>query len=1233
MKRPLASAFALLFALSSPGVPAYEAAAQTLGKTGGSIGASGDAATSVNSGAKAGGLSAPVALPASALGLNSALIPGAVAPVLSPSAIPSASQGVAIAAPAAIGFAQPSAFGGVPVSAAASDVPGAAKGSVPSALTPAAKPSLTGKAPGGLSAASKQVEALSAQTQPVLEAVKKGDATGALNGVYENRSSRGELGAVRGKDGSSALRSRLMRSAASSYDHSSEQVPSAAAPAQPTLVYHASKPGNEAKMLALLSRSLQENGYPAYKTKIDRSEANDNEPVVVILAPSSRHKVPVDAEGGRQAEGVVHLVLDASWLIQEVWPDGKTTIRVKKGVVFDAHGQATVVEYEHPRKDHYFTDYFTLGANDRDDGVPFEKNLDVAQGNSVQLEGITNDKLITRMLMAEQGIEVPATQAFVMPGHSLRQKLGKVGSGESELTIDAMPVAEQEASRRLNAPIHDFLQQVKFPIDETGRPIAEFHLTAIDFPGAAPRRLKVMVPAYPVHQAAFDLFTSPSMTAEGTVTIEAVGVDAAVPGMKTKVTVKLGKVPWLGEKATPLRKKLNAFLDTYTRPELVVKPSGPAYHSGYGVGFFDKAARNAMYTRAVALAGSLYMTDDGVVLADSRVNSAVLIRKGRKMETTLRVLGVRTPWDDFVTSGVFARVGPWGKPTTAEAQDPRDNATVEPIEDLLAEWKVTYGLTDREISKLKADIRALGPTAFKTISENEKKRVRQGDEPFHAQSDMIGLDVMIEVRNLPNGRVKLVPVVIEVNDQDAGGQYNLDQMYPDRKGEHSHLWVATMIQRARRNALRGKRILLVGAGYEGKRPIFVRAKELGVKIVLAGPRNAFVDSLIKDGLVAEYIESDNTNVAEARDGIRKKLLASARKNGKLDGLTTFWEDDVELTALIAQDLELPYHTPDAARIARSKFGTQKKLKEKSVVAVRHEVVKNFFTVPDGEGREALTKDFVNAAKRVGFPQVIKPESGAAAIGTERINYLEMAVPTYVRISGLINPKTDPIFAVNSNLMLMQYLNGLEYDVDLVMVGGEPVFWSIADNKPTREPSFLATGSRLPSTLPAKDQRAAINQAIESAKALGLTDGVLHMEGKVTSEGPRLIEANARMGGTYVHEWIKAVWGVDLAEEGLMAAARIGGKPYKPAKPLIHLDGDFFNADKPGTIKAIIVPDEVKSMPGFIRIREAKHVGDKITLEENGGYARVLMIEVGGKTPAEARRNLEAVKAKIQVIIE
>ena len=889
----------------------------------------------------------------------------------------------------------------------------------------------------------------------------------------------------------------------------------AAAPA--VRAEYKSPEGAEAKELAKLAVSLQENGLPSYKTLKVTSAVDDRRPTVVILSPGSRHKVAIAREGGKQSPGDVHLALDASWLIQETGKDGKTRLFLKKGVTFDEKGQATIVEYKVPRVVHYFANYFTLGANDRDDGVPFEKNLDVPQSNSLQLEPIVNDKLRMSQLGAENGVEVPAMLTFAMPAHPL-----------------------------------------------------------------------------------------------------AASADASAEGR-----VKVAAMPEGHDKAAAIRRQVDAFLDHYDGEEIVVKPSGPQFHSGRGVRFFKKEQRAEIAAHALELSNSPMMTQDGAVIVTGRVMSAPLYRDGRKMETTLRVLAARTPWGGAVTTDIFARVGPWGKPTTAEAADPRDNATVEPWEQLLKDWK----LTPEQAKALDARTRALGATMLKAIMKREAEAAGKphvDGESYQGQTDLIGLDVMIEKR----GR-ELVPVMIEVNDHDSGGQFNLDTaIASDRVGTHSREWVATMLQRARRDALRGKRIVIVGAGYEGKRFVFERAKELGVKIILIDKPTTWA----KD-LVDELIPTDNTKPKEALAIARKKLLASARKNGKIDGITTFWEDDVELTADIARKIHLPYHTKDAATTARSKFETQQVLDLKGVPAARRAVVGNLSHAEDQGEHAAMLARFKAAAQRVGFPAVLKPVSGAAAIGTERVNNMDEAVSAYERISALVNPQTDPVFANNSELLLMQYLDGKEYDVDLVMRGGEVVFESITDNKPTREPSFLATGSRLPSTLPDNEQRDAMDQAIASARALGLTDGVIHMEGKVTSEGPRLIEANARMGGSYVRDWVLNVWGVDMVEEGFMAAARIPGKPFKPAQPLVHLDGDFINADKPGIIKTLELPETARRMPGFIRFRQVMKPGEVISLEQNGGYARVAMLEVGGATSEEAARNLAAIKAKIKFVVE
>lgn len=872
--------------------------------------------------------------------------------------------------------------------------------------------------------------------------------------------------------------------------------------------------GAEARELQRLSVSLEENFLPPVQAKVVTEVVDANRPTVVILSPASRHKVAIAREGGRQSPGDVHLALDASWLIQEEGPDGRTRLLLKKGVTFDEKGQATIVEYRVPRVVRYFADYFTLGANDRDDGVVFERNLDLPQSNSLKLEAFVNDKLQTRLELGAAGVGVPATLAFLMPKHVLAERAGSLRD-TGEVSVAAMPQGALQSAE--------------------------------------------------------------------------------------------------------VERQVHAFLDRYQGTEIVVKPSGAQYHSGRGVKFFRKEQRAQIVAHVLALSRDPMMTQDGAVLVDARVMSAPLMRDGRKMETTMRVLVARTPSGGAKTMDVFARVGPWGKPTTAEAADPRDNARVEPVERLMKEW----GLSGARAKAFRARLDRMGEDALKAIMAREKTFARAPGEPYQDQTDLIGLDVMVEDRGS-----ELVPMVIEVNDHDSGGQFNMDaQIATDRIGRHSREWVATMLQRARRDALRGKRIVIVGAGYEGKRFIFEKAKELGVQVVLVDKAATFAR-----GLVSEVIASDNSKPEEALAKARKKLLASARKNGKIDGLTTFWEDDVPLAAGLAESLGVPYHTRAAAQAVRSKAQTRDVLEKAGVPTPRHRRVTNLNTAKSDAERARILDEFRSAADFVGYPAVIKPAFGAAAMGVKRVDSREQALAAFAEMARMVTPQTDPIFKQGTDLVLEQYLDGPEWDVDLVMQGGQAVFASLTDNKPTREPYFLATGSRLPSELPADHQKQSMALSIRAAQALGLTDGVIHMEGKYTSQGARLIEGNGRMGGEYVRDWVRDVWGVDLVEENLMAAAGIPVKPFMPEAPLVHLDGDFIIPAESGVITSFSLPEDARKSAGFHELRTKKGVGDSIAVPPDG-YERAGMLVARGATRAEAAGNLKALKAKLRLVIK
>jgi carnosine synthase len=163
---------------------------------------------------------------------------------------------------------------------------------------------------------------------------------------------------------------------------------------------------------------------------------------------------------------------------------------------------------------------------------------------------------------------------------------------------------------------------------------------------------------------------------------------------------------------------------------------------------------------------------------------------------------------------------------------------------------------------------------------------------------------------------------------------------------------------------------------------------------------------------------------------------------------------------------------------------------------------------------------------------VKPEFGAAAMGVVRVDGLESLPGVYKLVRGVVTPEHDEIFRAGSDLLLEEYLDGVEFDVDLVLQDGGCVFSSVSQNWPTAEPSFQETGLHLPPDHDKGAVRKLVDLSVQTVQSFGFRRGVLHVEGKCTSRGPRVIEVNARMGGARIHQMVEAVWGVDLIEAQL-----------------------------------------------------------------------------------------------------
>lgn len=463
----------------------------------------------------------------------------------------------------------------------------------------------------------------------------------------------------------------------------------------------------------------------------------------------------------------------------------------------------------------------------------------------------------------------------------------------------------------------------------------------------------------------------------------------------------------------------------------------------------------------------------------------------------------------------------------------------------------------------------------------------------------------------------------------------------------------------RRQVLRGAVIVFVTAGYSEKRFIFERAKELGVRSVILDGPDSWAQALAADGTIESFVPLDFGDADTVFDRALAALHAVRRAVGDLDGVCTFCEMAVPLVARLVEALGLPGNPPSAVDTARDKSATRTMLEAAGLPSPRH------FLISDPSQVAA-------AGAHVGFPAVIKPIFGAASIGVVRVNSAAELEATYTRVqkemasarivAGALQQgtaededeeeggagaaaaadaatpadgKAAPAASswIKTTLMLEEYLDGPEVDVDLVLSEGAAVYGAVTDNWPTVEPYFNETGSNCPSILPLPAQAELVDLAVKCVTALGFTMGVFHVELKQTSRGSRLIEVNCRMGGGPVRATNLLVWGVDLVEEHLLTAAGIPARPPVSPAPLKFIAEYSINAKKTGRVADADYMGEWTAHPDVLYARPLVPAGEKVVCVEDGMPTWVAELMVSKPTVEEAITFVQEIERSIVIPVE
>ncbi|MEV6414722.1 ATP-grasp domain-containing protein [Kribbella sp. NPDC051718] len=299
-------------------------------------------------------------------------------------------------------------------------------------------------------------------------------------------------------------------------------------------------------------------------------------------------------------------------------------------------------------------------------------------------------------------------------------------------------------------------------------------------------------------------------------------------------------------------------------------------------------------------------------------------------------------------------------------------------------------------------------------------------------------------------------------------------------------------------------------------------------------------------------------------------------------LTTFAEDLLEVTAAAAAGSGLAMDSPATVEALRDKV-EQRQLLARAGLAVpwfkrirRDEVASAYLAAP------------VPAL-------VLKPAAGSGSLHTYRV-----AEPLPV-------PGMDLTQLPDVDYILEEELAGAptghesvgDYgSVEMISVRGEHTPLAVVGRFPVVAP-FRERGGFHPSAWSGAEKAEMSRLAVEALRALGVSDGLSHVEIKRGPDGPRIIEVNGRLGGNVAALLARSA-GTDLVREWLSCALSAAvGRTKRPmpvredAARLCYRWCLYADGEQPGVLREIRGLPQLRGLPHVERLSILKRRGEVI----------------------------------------
>jgi biotin carboxylase len=384
------------------------------------------------------------------------------------------------------------------------------------------------------------------------------------------------------------------------------------------------------------------------------------------------------------------------------------------------------------------------------------------------------------------------------------------------------------------------------------------------------------------------------------------------------------------------------------------------------------------------------------------------------------------------------------------------------------------------------------------------------------------------------------------------------------------------------------------------------AREMGVAITVACERRATMSETMGDRALTLRL-SNPQDAAET-------IIARARDT-PFAAIVGVDDQGVMAAAIAAERLGLAHNPPAAVARTRDKAATRQALADADIPQPR------FVLMPPGA-------DVPAATRTIGLPCVVKPLSLSGSQGVIRADGLDQARSAAERVRRILAAAGQP---ADAPLLLESYLPGAEVAVEGLLRSGRLEVLAIFDKPdPLEGPYFEETLYVTPSRLPTAVLAEVRTVTASAAEALGLREGPIHAELRVSDRHVGVLELAARSIGGLCSRALRFGAGVSLEQLILRHALGLAVEDLPRESPAAGVM--MIPIPRGGTLMQVDGQEQARAVPGVggleITIARGRPV---VPLPDGDRYLGFLFAR--GSTADAVERSLREAHSCLRIRIE